>query len=219
MQSLMRDKKISSNRRVNADIKAFGSYFGGSVDGIKVEPIPGKEFQFNGTLQGPSGTPYEGGTFVVHIIFPNECVRVPHFITTFYCNSSTQSYPFKPPRMKFVTKIWHPNISSRTGDIRLGTNAPYDHTPCKRVPFFSVLHGCTVPPVLYNTSNVHIYIHTHILSLIFVLNEPAFKAALTAILRTQLSTRYSQRIYIQPGFHFAESTFGPLRPSRRCGTN
>jgi ubiquitin-protein ligase len=72
MESIMKDKKISSNKRVNSDIKQFGSIFGGCIDGIKVEPIPGKEFQFKGTLQGPSGTPYEDGTFVVHIIFPIE---------------------------------------------------------------------------------------------------------------------------------------------------
>jgi ubiquitin-conjugating enzyme (huntingtin interacting protein 2) len=28
-------------------------------------------------------------------------------------------YPFKPPRMKFHTKIWHPNVSSVTGAICL----------------------------------------------------------------------------------------------------
>lgn len=28
-------------------------------------------------------------------------------------------YPYKPPKMKFDTKIWHPNVSSQTGAICL----------------------------------------------------------------------------------------------------
>ena len=47
-----------------------------------------------------SDTPYEGGIFYVDIQIP-------------------QDYPFKPPKMKFDTKIWHPNISSQTGAICL----------------------------------------------------------------------------------------------------
>lgn len=53
-----------------------------------------------GTITGPEGTPYEGGVFKIDIIIPS-------------------SYPFEPPKMKFVTKIWHPNISSNTGAICL----------------------------------------------------------------------------------------------------
>lgn len=54
----------------------------------------------NGFFRGPPGTPYEGGLFQVDINIPNE-------------------YPFKPPQMKFSTKIYHPNISSVTGAICL----------------------------------------------------------------------------------------------------
>lgn len=53
-----------------------------------------------GYFQGPPGTPYEKGVFKVDINIPNE-------------------YPFKPPQMKFLTKIYHPNVSSVTGAICL----------------------------------------------------------------------------------------------------
>lgn len=53
-----------------------------------------------GTFLGPPGTPYEGGLFEVDIKIPVE-------------------YPFKPPIMKFDTRIYHPNISSQTGAICL----------------------------------------------------------------------------------------------------
>lgn len=53
-----------------------------------------------GAFWGPPETPYEGGRFVVDIEVPME-------------------YPFKPPKMKFDTKVYHPNISSVTGAICL----------------------------------------------------------------------------------------------------
>lgn len=56
--------------------------------------------RLTGYFQGPPGTPYEGGIFQVDISIPNE-------------------YPFKPPQMKFITKIYHPNVSSVTGAICL----------------------------------------------------------------------------------------------------
>uniref|UniRef100_A0A6U3U0C1 Uncharacterized protein n=1 Tax=Skeletonema marinoi TaxID=267567 RepID=A0A6U3U0C1_9STRA len=64
--------------------------------------IPGKPGwrHLIGTIQGPSGTPYENGVFDVDILIDGE-------------------YPFVPPKMKFITKIWHPNVSSATGAICL----------------------------------------------------------------------------------------------------
>lgn len=55
-----------------------------------------------GRFEGPPDTPYETGTFVVDI-------RVP------------ADYPFRPPKMNFITRIWHPNVSSQTGAICLDT--------------------------------------------------------------------------------------------------
>jgi len=40
---------------------------------------------------GPPDTPYEGGFFKCHLLFPKD-------------------YPVKPPKLKFVSEIWHPNI-------------------------------------------------------------------------------------------------------------
>jgi len=31
----------------------------------------------------------------------------------------TDAYPFEPPKMRFMTKVWHPNVSSANGAICL----------------------------------------------------------------------------------------------------
>ena len=51
-------------------------------------------------LEGPADTPYEGGQYAVDIVLGDQ-------------------YPYEPPKMRFKTKIWHPNISSQTGAICL----------------------------------------------------------------------------------------------------
>jgi ubiquitin-conjugating enzyme E2 D/E len=55
--------------------------------------------EWEGTIIGPSETPYEGGIFKISITFSSK-------------------YPHRPPIIKFLTKIYHPNISSH-GDICL----------------------------------------------------------------------------------------------------
>lgn len=70
------------------------------LSGVSIEISEGDLTRMRGTIGGPHGTPYEGGVFIVDIQLPS-------------------AYPFEPPKMQFVTKVWHPNISSQNGAICL----------------------------------------------------------------------------------------------------
>ena len=49
-------------------------------------------------LTGPADSPYEGGSFVLDVTFPPQ-------------------YPFKAPDIKFLTKIYHPNVDPSSFEI------------------------------------------------------------------------------------------------------
>ncbi|XP_055349648.1 ubiquitin-conjugating enzyme E2-22 kDa-like [Paramacrobiotus metropolitanus] len=51
-----------------------------------------------GTIAAPAGTIYEGGNFLLDIKIP-------------------ENYPQRPPILRFMTKIWHPNICPNTGRL------------------------------------------------------------------------------------------------------
>jgi len=84
-------------RRVNKEISDCKN---DKSSNIKIELIDESPFHLKGSFPGPEGTPYEGGHFEVDIVIPT-------------------TYPFQPVKMKFITKVYHPNISSASGAICL----------------------------------------------------------------------------------------------------
>lgn len=70
-----------------------------TTSGIRVRPLNADNLRhFEGVLPGPKDSVYEGGVWRVDIVLP-------------------KNYPFEPPKMKYITPLWHPNVSSQTGAI------------------------------------------------------------------------------------------------------
>ncbi|ETV98517.1 hypothetical protein H310_08653 [Aphanomyces invadans] len=69
--------------------------------GICAWPKDNKLDELEAQIQGPEGTPYEKGIFLLSILIP-------------------ERYPFEPPKVQFTTPIFHPNIDN-AGRICLDT--------------------------------------------------------------------------------------------------
>lgn len=88
---------MSIIKRINSEIIEMtnnppSNCSGGPIDDLDI-------FKWQATIIGPTGTPYEGGIFNLTINFP-------------------ETYPFKPPNVKFNTRIYHCNVST-SGSICL----------------------------------------------------------------------------------------------------
>merc|ERR1712146_529897 len=59
--------------------------------GISATPYEDNLRYFNVTIAGPQASPYEGGIFKLELFL-------------------SEDYPMAPPKVRFLTKIYHPNI-------------------------------------------------------------------------------------------------------------
>lgn len=83
---------MTTIKRINADLNEIlknppANCSAGPTDDNNI-------YEWQATIMGPRDTPYQDGIFYLSIIFPSE-------------------YPFKPPIVKFITKIYHCNINSK----------------------------------------------------------------------------------------------------------
>lgn len=85
-------------RRLNQELKQFVS----QSEALKATGGPKDDdlCKWQILIEAPEDSVYAGGKFSVEFEFPSQ-------------------YPFKPPTLKFLTRIYHPNIDRETGSMCL----------------------------------------------------------------------------------------------------
>ena len=75
-------------RRIIKELSKFNKE---PTPGISMKPDPDNIRYLHVILEGPPDSPFEGGLFKLEIFL-------------------TEEYPMEPPKARFITKIYHPNI-------------------------------------------------------------------------------------------------------------
>jgi len=91
------------------------------IERLHKEPLPGISAApheenlryFNVRLTGPVDSPYHGGVFSLELFLP-------------------ENYPMEPPKVRFLTKVYHPNVD-KLGRICLDTLTAKSWSPALQI--------------------------------------------------------------------------------------
>jgi len=109
------------------------------VEGFTVQCDEQNVFKWTVAIYGPPGTLYQGGYFKASIKFPN-------------------NYPYSPPTLRFLSKVWHPNVYEN-GELCISILHPPVEDP----------HSGELACERWNPTQS---VRTVLLSVISLLNEP-----------------------------------------------
>jgi ubiquitin-conjugating enzyme E2 G2 len=85
---MSRPSRVTAFKRLNAEYRTLLT---DAPEGIVAGPRDEEDyFTWVAMFSGPEGTPFEGGVFEAELKFPED-------------------YPLRPPQMRFLDKMWHPN--------------------------------------------------------------------------------------------------------------
>lgn len=83
-------------KRIHKELKAIAdgseSIWTNSAEGVHIFPSPERLDFWRVLIEGPPGSPFEGGVFVLNVVIPSD-------------------YPFKPPSITFETPVCHCNVN------------------------------------------------------------------------------------------------------------